>query len=141
MRSCPHRLSHLIRSVTQAGNNRCSAIQWSSGPTSHSWAMSHNTFGHLFRVTTWGESHGPAIGAVVDGCPPGIALEAAEIQAYLDKRKPGQSRFTTQRQEADAVKILSGVFADPAGKQVTTGTPIALEIEYSDQRSKDYGEI
>ncbi|MFA5956256.1 chorismate synthase [Hyphomicrobium sp.] len=103
--------------------------------------MSHNTFGHLFRVTTWGESHGPAIGAVVDGCPPGIALEAAEIQAYLDQRKPGQSRFTTQRQEADAVKILSGVFADASGKQVTTGTPIALEIENTDQRSKDYGEI
>ncbi|MBS0249726.1 MAG: chorismate synthase [Proteobacteria bacterium] len=103
--------------------------------------MSHNTFGHLFRVTTWGESHGPAIGAIVDGCPPGIALEASEIQAYLDKRKPGQSRFTTQRQEADEVKILSGVFADASGKQVTTGTPIALEIENTDQRSKDYGEI
>jgi chorismate synthase len=103
--------------------------------------MSHNTFGHLFRVTTWGESHGPAIGAIVDGCPPGIALEASEIQVYLDKRKPGQSRFTTQRQEADAVKILSGVFADASGKQVTTGTPIALEIENTDQRSKDYGEI
>jgi chorismate synthase len=103
--------------------------------------MSHNTFGHLFRVTTWGESHGPALGAIVDGCPPGIALEAAEIQAYLDRRKPGQSRFTTQRQEADAVKILSGVFADASGKQVTTGTPIALEIENIDQRSKDYGEI
>lgn len=103
--------------------------------------MSHNTFGHLFRVTTWGESHGPAIGAIVDGCPPGIALEAAEIQAYLDKRKPGQSRFTTQRQEADAVKILSGVFADASGKQVTTGTPIALEIENTDQRSKDYSDI
>ena len=84
---------------------------------------------------------GPAIGAIVDGCPPGIALEASEIQAYLDKRKPGQSRFTTQRQEADAVKILSGVFADASGKQVTTGTPIALEIENTDQRSKDYGEI
>jgi len=103
--------------------------------------MSHNTFGHLFRVTTWGESHGPAIGAIVDGCPPGIALEAADIQAYLDKRKPGQSRFTTQRQEADAVKILSGVFPDASGKQVTTGTPIALEIENTDQRSKDYGDI
>ncbi|MET0639927.1 MAG: chorismate synthase, partial [Hyphomicrobium sp.] len=103
--------------------------------------MSHNSFGHLFRVTTWGESHGPAIGAIVDGCPPGIPLEAAEIQAYLDKRKPGQSRFTTQRQEADAVKILSGVFADGAGQQVTTGTPIALEIENTDQRSKDYSEI
>jgi chorismate synthase len=103
--------------------------------------MSHNTFGHLFRVTTWGESHGPAIGAIVDGCPPGIALEAAEIQGYLDKRKPGQSRFTTQRQEADAVRIMSGVFADTSGKQVTTGTPIALEIENTDQRSKDYGDI
>ncbi|MFT3731569.1 MAG: chorismate synthase [Hyphomicrobium sp.] len=103
--------------------------------------MSHNTFGHLFRVTTWGESHGPAIGAVVDGCPPGIALEAAEIQAYLDQRKPGQSRFTTQRQETDAVKILSGVFPDDTGRQVTTGTPIALEIENVDQRSKDYSEI
>jgi chorismate synthase len=103
--------------------------------------MSHNTFGHLFRVTTWGESHGPAIGAIIDGCPPGIALEAHEIQAYLDKRKPGQSRFTTQRQEADAVKILSGVFADASGGQVTTGTPIALEIENTDQRSKDYSEI
>ncbi|MBY0562117.1 chorismate synthase [Hyphomicrobium sp.] len=103
--------------------------------------MSHNTFGHLFRVTTWGESHGPAIGAVVDGCPPGIGLEEADIQAYLDKRKPGQSRFTTQRQEADAVKILSGVFADASGKQVTTGTPIALEIQNTDQRSKDYGDI
>ncbi|WP_045835578.1 chorismate synthase [Hyphomicrobium sp. 99] len=103
--------------------------------------MSHNTFGHLFRVTTWGESHGPAIGAVVDGCPPGIALEAADIQTYLDKRKPGQSRFTTQRQEADAVKILSGVFPDASGKQVTTGTPIALQIENTDQRSKDYGDI
>ncbi|MBS0268753.1 MAG: chorismate synthase, partial [Proteobacteria bacterium] len=99
------------------------------------------TFGHLFRVTTWGESHGPAIGAIVDGCPPGIALEAADIQTYLDKRKPGQSRFTTQRQEADAVKILSGVFPDASGKQVTTGTPIALEIENTDQRSKDYGDI
>jgi chorismate synthase len=103
--------------------------------------MSHNTFGHLFRVTTWGESHGPAIGAIVDGCPPGIPLEAADIQSYLDKRKPGQSRFTTQRQEADAVKILSGVFADATGRQVTTGTPIALEIENTDQRSKDYSEI
>jgi len=103
--------------------------------------MSHNTFGHLFRVTTWGESHGPAIGAIVDGCPPGIGLDEDDIQAYLDKRRPGQSRFTTQRQEADAVKILSGVFADASGKQVTTGTPIALEIENTDQRSKDYSEI
>ena len=103
--------------------------------------MSHNTFGHLFRVTTWGESHGPAIGAIVDGCPPGIALEESDIQGYLDRRRPGQSRFTTQRQEADAVKILSGVFNDASGKQVTTGTPIALEIQNTDQRSKDYGEI
>ena len=103
--------------------------------------MSHNTFGHLFRVTTWGESHGPAIGAIVDGCPPGIARDEADIQGYLDKRKPGQSRFTTQRQEADAVTILSGVFADASGKRVTTGTPIALEIQNTDQRSKDYGDI
>jgi len=103
--------------------------------------MSHNTFGHLFRVTTWGESHGPAIGCVVDGCPPGIALEAHEIQAYLDKRKPGQSRFVTQRREPDEVKILSGVFSGGAGRQVTTGTPIALEIQNLDQRSKDYGDI
>jgi len=103
--------------------------------------MSHNTFGHLFRVTTWGESHGPAIGAVVDGCPPGIALNEADIQVHLDRRRPGQSRFTTQRQEADAVKILSGVFNDAAGQQVTTGTPIALEIQNTDQRSKDYGDI
>ena len=103
--------------------------------------MSHNTFGHLFRVTTWGESHGPAIGAVVDGCPPGIALTEADIQPYLDKRRPGQSKFTTQRQEADAVKILSGVFPDTSGTQVTTGAPIALEIANTDQRSKDYGDI
>jgi len=104
-------------------------------------AMSHNTFGHLFRVTTWGESHGPAIGAVVDGCPPGVALDEADIQVHLDRRRPGQSRFTTQRQEADAVKILSGVFNDTSGRQVTTGTPIALEIQNTDQRSKDYGDI
>ena len=104
--------------------------------------MSHNTFGHLFRVTTFGESHGVAIGCVVDGCPPRIPLEAAEIQACLDRRKPGQSRFTTQRREADEVRILSGVFPDEAtGRQVTTGTPIALLIENTDQRSKDYGEI
>ena len=94
--------------------------------------MSFNTFGHLFRVTTFGESHGPAIGCVVDGCPPRIPLTEADIQPYLDKRRPGQSRFTTQRQEPDAVKILSGVFADEAtGAQVTTGTPIALVIETS----------
>lgn len=100
--------------------------------------MSHNTFGHLFRVTTFGESHGPAIGCVVDGCPPLIPLEAAEIQAFLDKRKPGQSRFTTQRKESDTVRILSGVVADRDGRQVTTGTPIMLMIENEDQRSKDY---
>ena len=103
--------------------------------------MSHNSFGHLFRVTTFGESHGPALGAIVDGCPPNIPLEAQEIQGFLDKRKPGQSRFTTQRREADEVKILSGVFADRDGRQVTTGAPIALVIENTDQRSKDYGEI
>ncbi|MBX3480058.1 MAG: chorismate synthase [Caulobacter sp.] len=98
--------------------------------------MSHNTFGHLFRVTTWGESHGPALGCVVDGCPPGIALEEADIQTFLDQRKPGQSRHVTQRRESDTVRILSGVF-----EGVTTGTPISLMIENEDQRSKDYGEI
>ena len=103
--------------------------------------MSHNSFGHLFRVTTFGESHGPALGAVVDGCPPRIPLTAQEIQLFLDRRKPGQSRFTTQRREADEVKIISGVFEDESGRQVTTGTPIALMIENTDQRSKDYGEI
>ena len=103
--------------------------------------MSHNTFGHLFRVTTWGESHGPAIGCVVDGCPPGIPLIEADIQPFLDKRRPGQSRYTTQRQEADAVRILSGVFANGEGVQVTTGAPISLLIENTDQRSKDYGDI
>ncbi|MGQ0456462.1 MAG: chorismate synthase [Hyphomicrobium sp.] len=103
--------------------------------------MSHNTFGHLFRVTTWGESHGPAIGVVVDGCPPGLPLEAGDIQVFLDQRKPGQSRFTTQRREADEVAIMSGVFHDASGRQVTTGAPIALEIQNTDQRSKDYGDI
>src|SRR5262249_27004121 len=104
--------------------------------------MSFNTFGHMFRVTTFGESHGPAIGCVVDGCPPGIPLTEADIQPSLDKRRPGQSRFTTQRQEPDAVKILSGVFASGAsGQQVTTGTPIAMLIDNVDQRSKDYSEI
>ena len=104
--------------------------------------MSFNTFGHLFRFTSFGESHGAAIGCVVDGCPPRIPITAEEIQADLDKRRPGQSRFTTQRQEPDAVKILSGVFTDEAsGKQVTTGTPIALLIENVDQRSKDYSDI
>jgi chorismate synthase len=104
--------------------------------------MSFNTFGHLFRVTTFGESHGVAIGCVVDGCPARIPLTEADIQPYLDKRRPGQSRFTTQRREPDEVKILSGVFIDEAsGEQVTTGTPIALLIENVDQRSKDYSEI
>src|SRR5579859_1218777 len=104
--------------------------------------MSHNTFGHLFRVTTFGESHGPAIGCVVDGCPPGIELTEADIQPWMEKRRPGQSKFVTQRQEPDTVKILSGVFQDermPA--QLTTGTPIGLLIENVDQRSKDYSEI
>jgi chorismate synthase len=104
--------------------------------------MSFNTFGHMFRVTTFGESHGVAIGCVVDGCPPGIRLTAADIQLDLDRRRPGQSRYTTQRQEPDAVKILSGVFEDATtGGQVTTGTPIALLIENVDQRSKDYSDI
>ena len=104
--------------------------------------MSHNTFGHLFRVTTFGESHGVAIGCVVDGCPPQIPLTVEEIQRDLDRRRPGQSRFTTQRQELDAVKILSGVMAHPeSGAQVTTGTPIGLLIENTDQRSKDYSDI
>jgi hypothetical protein len=101
--------------------------------------MSHNTFGHLFRVTTWGESHGPALGCVVDGCPAGLALDEAFIQQFLDKRRPGTSRFVTQRQEADLVKILSGVFEDDrTGGPVTTGTPISLMIDNTDQRSKDY---
>jgi chorismate synthase len=103
--------------------------------------MSFNTFGHLFRFTSFGESHGPAIGCVVDGCPPRIPLEAVDIQRELDRRRPGQSRFTTQRQEPDAVKIMSGVFAGDTGKQVTTGTPIMLLIENVDQRSKDYSDI
>jgi len=98
--------------------------------------MSFNSFGRVFRFSTWGESHGPAIGAVVDGCPPGLALSEAEIQPWLDKRRPGTSRFTTQRQEPDQVRILSGVFE---GK--TTGTPISLMIENVDQRSKDYSEV
>jgi len=104
--------------------------------------MSHNTFGHLFRVTTFGESHGVAIGCVVDGCPPRIPLTAADIQKDLDRRRPGQSRFTTQRQEPDAVRILSGTFTDEkSGQEVTTGTPIALLIDNVDQRSKDYSAI
>ncbi|MFL5298432.1 MAG: chorismate synthase [Phenylobacterium sp.] len=108
--------------------------------------MSHNTFGHLFRVTTWGESHGPALGCVVDGCPPGIRLTEADIQVWLEKRRPGQGKFVTQRQEPDTVRILSGVFTDERveakfGGQVTTGTPISLIIENVDQRSRDYSEI
>ena len=104
--------------------------------------MSFNTFGHLFRVTTFGESHGVAIGCVVDGAPAGIPLSEADIQPYLDKRRPGQSRFTTQRQEPDQVRILSGVFADELiGAQVTTGTPIGLMIDNVDPRSKDYSDI
>jgi chorismate synthase len=98
--------------------------------------MSHNTFGHLFRVTTWGESHGPALGCVVDGCPPGIPLSEADLQGWLDRRKPGGSRFVTQRREPDEARILSGVFDG-----VTTGTPISILIENVDQRSKDYGDI
>jgi len=102
--------------------------------------VSHNSFGHLFRFTTWGESHGPSIGCIVDGCPPGIPLTESEIQTFLDERKPGTSRFVTQRREADAVKILSGVF-DAGNGPVTTGTPISLMIENTDQRSKDYSDI
>ncbi|OYZ17016.1 MAG: chorismate synthase [Sphingomonadales bacterium 28-64-96] len=98
--------------------------------------MSLNTFGHLLRFTTWGESHGPAIGAVVDGCPPGLTLSEADIQPFLDKRRPGQSKFTTQRQEPDEVRILSGVYEGQ-----TTGTPISLMIENVDQRSKDYSDV
>nr|WP_294513555.1 chorismate synthase [uncultured Rhodopila sp.] len=98
--------------------------------------MSHNSFGHLFRVTTWGESHGPSIGCVVDGCPPLLPLTEADIQPWLDKRRPGQSKFTTQRQEPDQVRILSGVF-----EGLTTGTPISLVIENQDQRSRDYAAI
>jgi chorismate synthase len=98
--------------------------------------MSHNSFGHLFRFTTWGESHGPAIGCVVDGAPPGLPLDDADIQQWLEKRKPGQSRYTTQRQEPDQVRILSGVF-----EGVTTGTPISMIIDNMDQRSRDYGDI
>ena len=98
--------------------------------------MSLNSLGHLFRVTTWGESHGPALGATVDGCPPGVPIDEAMIQHWLDRRKPGQSKYTTQRREPDAVKILSGVFEGQ-----TTGTPVQLMIENTDQRSKDYSDI
>jgi chorismate synthase len=98
--------------------------------------VSHNSFGHLLRLTTWGESHGPALGAILDGCPPGIPLTEADIQPFLDKRRPGQSRYTTQRQEPDQVRILSGTYE---GR--TTGTPISLLIENVDQRSKDYSDV
>ena len=98
--------------------------------------MSHNSFGHLFRFTTWGESHGPAIGCVVDGVPPGLALAEPDLQHWLDRRRPGQSRYTTQRKEPDQVKILSGVFEGQ-----TTGTPVGMIIENMDQRSRDYGDI
>ncbi|MDY8108551.1 chorismate synthase [Fulvimarina sp. 2208YS6-2-32] len=105
--------------------------------------MSHNTFGHLFRVTTWGESHGPAIGCTIDGCPPGIRFTLRELQDELDRRKPGSSRFVTQRREPDEVSVLSGVLADETDSDVmiATGTPIALQIQNVDQRSKDYGDI
>lgn len=105
--------------------------------------MSYNSFGHLFRVMTWGESHGPALGCVVDGCPPGIEFTVAEIQAFLDKRKPGQSKFTTQRNELDAVEILSGVMTNDNDENIliSTGTPISMMIRNTDQRSKDYGDI
>ncbi|CDO37086.1 MULTISPECIES: chorismate synthase [Novosphingobium] len=103
--------------------------------------MSVNTFGHILRFTTWGESHGPAIGAVVDGCPPGLEIDEALIQPFLDARRPGQSKFTTQRQEPDQVRILSGVFEAPDGVRRTTGTPISLMIENVDQRSKDYSDV
>ena len=98
--------------------------------------MSGSTFGHLFRVTNFGESHGPAIGCVIDGCPPGMALSEADIQPDLDRRRPGTSRHVTQRNEADAVQILSGVY-----EGLTTGTPIALVIQNTDQRSRDYGNL
>lgn len=104
--------------------------------------MSHNSFGHLFRITTWGESHGVAIGCTIDGTPPNIRFTLADIQAELDRRRPGQSRYTTQRQEADQVRVLSGVMPGEREEEyVTTGTPIALQIENTDQRSKDYSDI
>ena len=98
--------------------------------------MSFNTFGRIFTFTSWGESHGPALGATVDGCPPGVALDETFVQGFLDRRRPGSSRFTTQRREPDRVRILSGLYE---GR--TTGTPIQMMIENTDQRSKDYGEI
>ena len=112
--------------------------------------MSHNTFGHLFRVTTWGESHGVAIGCVVDGCPPGIRFRRSDIQRDLDRRRPGRSKFVTQRKELDEVEVLSGVLTDESAEDsgiegdipfISTGAPISLEIRNTDQRSKDYGDI
>jgi chorismate synthase len=104
--------------------------------------MSHNSFGHLFRITTWGESHGPALGCVIDGCPPRIPFDLVRVQEALDRRRPGRSRFVTQRREADTVKVLSGIFEDDrTDGQMTTGTPISLIIENTDQRSKDYSAI
>ena len=103
--------------------------------------MTHNSYGHLFRVTTWGESHGPAIGCTIDGCPPQIPLALEDIQGELDRRRPGKSRFVTQRRETDTVQILSGIFADDAGIMQTTGAPVCLLIENRDQRSKDYSDI
>jgi chorismate synthase len=103
--------------------------------------MSHNSFGHLFRVTTWGESHGPALGCVVDGIPPGIRFTVADIQHELDRRRPGQSRFVTQRREPDEVKVLSGFMPEDGDTLVTTGTPVSMMIENVDQRSRDYGDI
>lgn len=103
--------------------------------------MSHNSFGHLFRVTTWGESHGPALGCVVDGCPPGLRFTEASLQHWMDKRKPGQSRFVTQRREEDRVKVLSGVMREDDDTLITTGTPVSMLIENTDQRSKDYSDI
>ena len=112
--------------------------------------MSHNTFGHLFRVTTWGESHGIAIGCVVDGCPPGVKFRRSDIQRDLDRRRPGRSKFVTQRKELDEVEVLSGVLFDESAEDsgiegdipfISTGAPISLEIRNTDQRSKDYGDI
>src|SRR5689334_260707 len=115
---------------------RGARLTCASPPGRGGFSMSYNSFGHILRFSTWGESHGPAIGAVVDGCPPGIALSESDIQPWLDKRRPGASRFTTQRRESDTVRILSGTFE---GR--TTGTPISLVIENEDQRSKDYAGV
>src|ERR1700759_2995818 len=119
------------------------SLGWTRKPNRcNSKLMSFNTFGHMFRVTTFGESHGPALGCVVDGCPPGIPLAESDIQVELDRRRPGQSKFVTQRKEPDHVRILSGVFQDERmPEQVTTGTPIALLIENVDAKSKDYSDI